>query len=138
MKRNKIQFKSYISDFQPKLRDHYVRNLTEAALIWERAIKKRLGNSPPRSGKVYRIPGTKNVRYTASKAGESPALALGALRASYSSEVSREALSTYLGTELDYGLHLERGTKHMEPRPAIQPALDDAKDQIIAAMTRGL
>lgn len=140
---SKVQFVSYLPKFRETLRATYTRNLTEAGLIWDREMKRTLSNRASRTGATYRIPGTK-VRYTASAPNEAPALVTGALRASYYSEVDRNALSVFLGSELTKALWLERGTRaedgswRIAPRPALQPSFDNARDKIIQALTRGI
>lgn len=136
-----VTFRSFQPSVNAALLDGYRRNLQKGALIWERAIKRRLQGQ--RTGLEYRVPGTQRF-YTASAPGESPARRFGGLASSYTNEVSATsifALNAFVGSDLDYSLFLERGTKNpdgsvrMEKRPTIEPALRDAEAEIRAALS---
>lgn len=40
-------------------------------------------------------------------------------------------LSVAVGTTIDYGLHLEQGTRHMAARPYLRPSLDEMKPKLL-------
>lgn len=82
--------------------------------------------SGSRSGKRYKVPGTKGAFYTASAPGEPPAVATARLRQSIQTEVVTEGdqIIGVVGTDLEYGRHLEYGTRNMEPRPWIKPSIE--------------
>lgn len=135
-----FKFSSNLPNVRKELQKVYVRNLQSAVTHWHSALLKVM--SGRRTGKVRRVPGTIAATYTSSNANtnppEPPAVRLGILRASYMTSVDPKALSAYLGTDLDYGVYLERGTKFMIKRPAIEPAFERAKDKIIQSMVRGV
>lgn len=127
--KNRVQFKTYVPTFKRRLGDGLVRNLRAAMAVWERSIKLRLSNKEPRTGLSRFVPGTKSI-YRSSAPGESPALATGVLRASYTQSVQPLQLKGQLGSPLGYAFELERGNSRIEPRPAIEPAYRDAEDEI--------
>ncbi len=64
--------------------------------------------------------------------GEPPRRQTGQLRDSLRVEIARNRLSATVGTDLDYGAHLEFGTQDMAPRPWLQPAAQNAAPRIRA------
>jgi hypothetical protein len=54
------------------------------------------------------------------------------LRDSLRVEVAPDRLSATVGTDLDYGAHLEFGTQDTAPRPWLQPAAQTAAPRIKA------
>lgn len=99
------------------------RDLERRALNVEVAAKRLL--STPGTGRVYR---RRSVLHQASAPGQPPAVDTGYLRASVDHKVGTDAEGLYadIGTEVDYGLYLEQGTRYMQPRPWLKPALDAA------------
>jgi HK97 gp10 family phage protein len=81
--------------------------------------------SGSRSGKTYRVPGTK-VTYTASAPGEPPAVQTGELRQSISTEIEGEGrdIVGMVGTDKKQGLMTEFGTRNMAPRPWLRPSFE--------------
>lgn len=132
-----FRFISFREKVEEGIKAGLVRNLQEGIRIWQRALLQQM--SGRRTGREYFIPGTK-VKYRASSAvtnpPESPAVRTGVLRRSYRTEVSKEALTAYLGTELDYGLFMERGTVHIRPRKSLEPAFARVATEIAAALGR--
>jgi hypothetical protein len=84
--------------------------------------------SGSRSGKVYRVPGTRRT-YTASAPGQAPAVRLGDLRTSYRPVVEGKGWNSVgkVGTPMDYGAFLEHGTSRMSKRPHLRPAFDQTE-----------
>lgn len=95
-----------------------------------------------RSGRQYRVPGTKQ-RYTASAPGEPPAVRTGTFRRSWQPTtlvVNYEADGAYISriendTRTDNGRHelaavLEEGTSRMAPRPYRDRILEEAEPEI--------
>lgn len=108
-----------------------LQRLETSIRIWQAELLRTL--SGQRTGAEYLVPGTK-VMYQASAPGEAPAVRTGRLRASYRTEVSRAALTAFIGSDEDYSIWLERGTQKMEPRPAIEPAFMVALPKIREVM----
>lgn len=104
-------------------------NLKAAAMIWHGGVIRLLRGG--RSGATYKIPGTMRY-YQASAPGEAPATRLGDLRTSYRFIVQTSEAA--VGSPLDYALWLEKGTSKMAPRPHLQPAYQQNKGRIHAAL----
>lgn len=85
-----------------------------------------------KSGRVYRVPGTRGVVYTASAPGEAPAVPTGRLKGSITREVWETSHETVglVGTALSYGAELEMGTSRIRPRPWLAPAFRNMKERI--------
>lgn len=130
-----VKFKSYLPRVEDILEEELDKRLTAATLLWVGGIRREMTGD--KSGAWYPIPGTK-VKYQASAPGEAPAVREGILRASYQNDVDRENWIGYVGSDLDYSLHLERGTWKMEPRPAIKPAFMKLKATITQILTEGI
>lgn len=75
----------------------------------------------PKTGRVYTRGGT---THRASAPGQPPATDTGALASSVQRVTSDDGMQAAVGTGLDYGAHLEFGTKDIEPRPWLYPALE--------------
>jgi hypothetical protein len=84
-----------------------------------------------RSGRTYRVPGT-GVTYTASAPGEAPASRLGDLRRSIDTRIEQgeTRIEGFVGTDLEYGLFLERGTLHIQPRPWLGPTFQKESEAV--------
>lgn len=67
-----------------------------------------------------------------SKPGEPPRSDTGRLRDSLFVRRGADGLSAEVGTELDYGRHLEFGTQDMPARPWLHPAFEASKGRIEA------
>ena len=97
--------------------------------------------SGARSGRRYKVPATgkKGVRgsgtyYTASAPGEAPAQRLGDLRRSLRVQPRIEPgrVQARVGSELEYAVFLEYGTRTMQPRPHLSIAYERALPAIRA------
>ena len=64
--------------------------------------------------------------------GEPPRRQSAQLRDSLRVEIAPDRLSAAVGTDLDYGAHLEFGTQDTAPRPWLQPAAQTAAPRIKA------
>lgn len=77
----------------------------------------------PKSGRIYRVPGTTDEFYQASAAGEAPAIASGDLRDDwgiYPENLAQQRnRQVVIGSTLPYAKYLEDGTKFMEARPYV-------------------
>lgn len=106
--------------------------------------------SGSRSGRRYRIPGTgkEGVRgtgtyYTASAPGEAPASRFGGGRGLRGSirimpRVTRRSVQCRVGTDLEYAVYLEFGTRHMQARRHLGLAYDRAKGRMLQRLKEGL
>jgi len=74
------------------------------------------------TGRLYQRDGHVHV---ASAPGQPPSTDTGRLAASITEELARDdkGLVERIGSEVEYTLPLERGTRFMEPRPFLLPAL---------------
>lgn len=73
-----------------------------------------------------------------SSPGEPPRRQSGHLRDSLRTEIAPGRLSAAVGTDLDYGAHLEFGTQDTAPRPWLQPAVQNALPRIKARIKDAL
>ena len=70
-----------------------------------------------------RVKGKKVGPVVRSKPGEPPRKQTGTLRRSVQVEVDEQSLTARVGTNVDYGKHLELGTRRsIKPRPWLRPA----------------
>jgi len=90
-----------------------------------------------RTGRTYRVPGTKRT-YTASSPGQAPAQATSGLRQSIkaSLEVIGRKVIGVIGTDLPYGIMLEKGTKKMAARPWLLVSLMKTMPKIKEILSR--
>lgn len=87
----------------------------------EMATRHASGN---RTGKSYRVPGTRGTFYIASAAGEPPAVRTSNLLTSIQAEFSDAEMEGTI-TLNDYGWYLDQGTDRIAARPWITPTLDE-------------
>ena len=88
----------------------------------------------PKSGLEGKKPG-KGFLTQRSAPGESPAVQYGhLLRSIIQENIGR--LARRVGTNMEYGLYLELGTKKMAARPFLRPALDQCRERIRALWSR--
>lgn len=104
-----------------------VAGLTRAAIAVRRRAKELLSVAGtavrPRSTRAGRR-GGRVYGANPSAPGEPPHKQTGRLRASVTYEVDEEALTARVGTNVEYGRHLELGTKRgIAPRPWLRRAL---------------
>ncbi len=75
--------------------------------------------------------GGAKVKHQASAPGEAPATDTGALAASVHWALWASGLGGSVGTNLEYGKHLEHGTSRIEPRPWLFPAAERNRRKIV-------
>jgi len=118
--------------------------LVEAmARIIRAAIVDEMEGAPPRTGRVYRIPGTQ-ATYTASAPGEAPAVRGGLYRDSWgitdpvidAQRIVAAVVNPIMVGGVPLGLLLEEGGGHVLPRPHIRPGLERARGEIEALIRR--
>lgn len=119
----KIRVTNKLPKVEKELEQEFEDAITRATLIVHGNLMRVL--SGQRSGKRYRVPGTKRY-YFASKPGESPASRLGILRTSYAWLINNKGIKArgYVGSPLLYALWLEKGTKKMAKRPHLRKAFE--------------
>jgi phage gpG-like protein len=129
--------------------DEISKLIAKAALNISNDAKRRIAKGP-KTGKLYfyasgGLPGEPEFRkrgkpHRASAPGESPATDTGVLMNNIIAR-SRE-LAAEAGTNIDYAPGLEFGTPDIEPRPFLQPAIDevwpDEQAEIAAAVQRAV
>ncbi len=122
----------------PALESEATKRMYAATARVQKEVVETL--SGDRTGRRYRVPGT-NRFYTASAPGEPPAVQLGDLRMDVQEKgvrVFRKGQSTkgHVGSTLDKAVWLEKGTKHMAPRPWLQRSFDSSKEEVKEILSR--
>jgi len=108
------------------VRDRVVRMLHRAAI----AVKNRAKELLSVSG-TGRKNGRKAGPVTRSRPGEPPRKQTGRLRASVAHEVDEPSLTARVSTNVEYGRHLELGTKRgLKPRPWLRRALAETMSRV--------
>lgn len=115
-----------------------IKAMQKAAFVVEGYVKNHFTKQG--SGRKY-------SKYTASRAGQPPAIDTGILRSSIMSDVKVKALNVIgrvgpdieligaksdAGTDVNYGLYLEVGTKNISKRPFLRPALRATRKKVKA------
>lgn len=75
--------------------------------------------------------GGKPYSHIAAKAGSAPNTDTGNLVKSISVEPLQPAKTMYVGVNADYGTWLEFGTRQMQPRPFLGPAMDANESELM-------
>lgn len=119
----------------PRLRE-MLRDVAFVAAtnIVDRATDSMTGT---KSGREYRVPGTKSAIHRASAPGEAPAVLFGQLMASFGVEQTGET-EFVAYTDDPKAPHLEFGTSRMEPRPFFLPAAEAERPEYEAAVANAL
>lgn len=96
--------------------------LTRKAVVVEAAAKRSV--KAHGRGRVYRLSNPSRT-HQASAPGDPPATDLGRLGASITHALGHDdrGLLSWVGSNVSYAPHLERGTTRMAPRPFLRPAL---------------
>lgn len=138
---NGVSFTSFLSD----ITDGFRAEAKKRALLCAHAVRNSVlqGMTGDKSGRRYKVPGTKKKFYTASRPGEYPAVRTGRLRTSIR-VVAQENFSAaggtsyagLVGTNLLYGVYLELGTAKMGARPWLTMGLFHAQPAIQAILGR--
>lgn len=119
------EYISNVDEIVAKLDKAKYEKLLAASEFARNRLVEKLGGT--RSGRQYKVPGT-NTYYTASAPGEAPASRTGQLRGSIEYEITTN--KAMIGTPLEYGLHLEKGTIKMAPRPWLKVTLSENQQAI--------
>ena len=130
-----IQFEEKVDEAVKRLKGVAEERMAEVANMVRNNTLETLAG--PRSGRVYRVPGTSRM-YTASSPGEAPAVQLGDLRKSVKcgTERSGDEIIGFVGTDLPKGPMLEFGTSRMAARPWLRPSFEKSSDQIKMILMR--
>ena len=133
-KRAKVKLISNFAQVDAEMAKQVPPAVFEACFLLRDAWIETL--SGDRTGRVYRVPGTKRALYTASAPGEAPASATGRLRQSIRimPRVRRRDVQCRVGSELEYALYLEYGTETMQPRPHLEPSFRSVKRQMVGIL----
>ena len=109
--------------------------LSDVGVLVVNRVKKNL--SQKGTGRIYR---RGRVLHQASSPGSPPAVDTGRLRASYTWQVGEDIRGVYVevGTNVVYAPWLEFGTRYMEARPHLRPAIEELTNEIVALIVRGV
>ncbi|MCE5190914.1 MAG: hypothetical protein LLG08_04025 [Actinomycetia bacterium] len=120
-----FELSSSVPQCLEKVTDLAMKKLREAADIGRNAVVTNLSGS--RSGIRYKVPGTQTF-YTASAPGEYPAVATGNLRQSV--KILREGDAFLIGTDVEYGLCLEKKSPSAGGREWLRPSLEGVRPEM--------
>lgn len=111
------------------------KGLADVGVVVTNRVKKNL--SQKGTGRIYRRGG---VLHQASAPGRPPAVDTGRLRASYTWRTGEDMGGVFVevGTNVVYAPWLEFGTRYMEARPHLRPAIEELRDEIRALITQGV
>jgi HK97 gp10 family phage protein len=129
---NNVSFslENFLPNITKELDEALNQQILKSTILIRNELLKLL--SGQRTGRLYKVAGTKKKYYRASSPSEPPASRLGHLRASYQYKVLGTGYKAkgYVGSELEYAHYLEYGTYKMAPRPHLQPAMMNSKPKI--------
>ena len=130
----KSRLENNIDPTRSKIINRARQNLLSATTIWHNEIVNGQLTGQ-RSGRVYRIPGTRRT-YRASSPGEPPASRMGILRNGYRFQVVTidEQLTGEVGSPEMYAVWLEKGTSKRAARPHVVPAFDKRRSDIYGVL----
>lgn len=115
------------------VRSTVARRLHRAAIVVKNRAKQLL--KTPGTG---RVKGRKVGPVVHSKPGEPPYKQTGRLWQSVAHEVDEPSLTARVGTNVEYGKHLELGTrKGLKPRPWLRRALAETADRVLQLLAGG-
>ena len=130
----KIELKRNLNKVIDALDNIAGQRMAEACIHVQNKTKEKL--SGKRTGRVYRVPGTKKT-YTASAPGEPPAVMTGQLRTSIKYRIVGDMKVTgEVGSKLKKAPMLEFGTKKMKPRPFLRPTFQEELPEIKNILSR--
>jgi len=102
------------------------------------AIRAMRSSTP--AGILYKIKGKRNktIEHRASAPGQPPAVQSGRLWSSITTESRNNGMEHEAGPTVDYGKYLELGTKDMDAREFMGPALEQNIEPLTTAITRAI
>jgi HK97 gp10 family phage protein len=125
-----VVFENHITEVITMIDSEMGKRMSEAVNAVHDETLNTLSGS--RSGRIYKVPGTKNVRYQASAPGEPPASATGNLRQTLKriiEGIGREIIG-YVGSDREYAPFLEFGTRKMKPRPWLRISFERSSGKV--------
>lgn len=99
----------------------------KAALMVEGAAKVKIQRGA-KTGQVYA--GANGRLHQASAPGEAPATNTGRLVGSITHNIKDSGLTAIVGSDVEYAIHLEFGTRNMGARPFLQPSVEENRQKI--------
>ena len=105
--------------------------LYSAAFIGRNEVVQNLSGT--RTGNRYKVPGTQTY-YTASAPGQYPATATGNLKQSV--KIRPDGDGYLVGTEVEYGLYLEKKPPNEGGREWLRPSLEKARPRMVAELSK--
>ena len=121
--------KKSLNKFGLKLADNAIKYLNKSAVQIHGTIIKGF-DAGGKTGNTYFVPKTK-VKYTASSAGEYPAVATGNLkRGTTITYANMQDKTAYVIARAEYAEALEYGTRTTKARPFMKPSLEANKKNI--------
>ncbi len=98
---------------------------------------KRAVANPPKSGRIY---SRRGITHQASAPGEAPATDTGALIASIraGATLDGEKIEGVIEARMPYAVWLEYGTRKMQPRPFLTPAIEGNRSRIATLLQQAL
>ncbi len=124
-------FQSSVAECIGAIDEGMLKALRAAADIGRNAVVQNLSGT--RSGIRYKVPGTQTY-YTASSPGEYPAVATGNLKQSV--KIVQEGDAFLIGTDVDYGLALEKKPGSEGGREWLRPSLEGVRPEMEEAASK--
>ncbi len=119
-----------LKEYGEEMRKEIAREVRRSTLRVSNAAIKRIQTGPA-SGRTYEKYSPRRT-HKASAKGEPPMTDTGRLASSVETRV--DGLTGYIFTRLDYGKHLEFGTKNIDPRPWLNPSIEEERPKFINAI----
>lgn len=111
------------------------KGLSDVGVVVTNRVKTKL--SQRGTGRVYR---RGRVFHQASAPGRPPAVDTGRLRSSYTWRTGEDPRGPFveIGTNVIYAPWLEFGTRYMQARPHLRPAIEELRDEIRDLIAQGI
>jgi len=111
-----------LAKIDPVLRKEINGAIEDSAFLVETTAKKRIQRGA-KTGHIYKRGKRGRIKHQASAPGESPATDTGTLARSIRTTRNRAEMYAETGSNLVYAPMLEQGTRHILPRPWLEPSL---------------
>jgi hypothetical protein len=118
-----LHIQSNLKDIRKALPEEIEQRMLKSSIELHGHVVRSL-DGVGRSGKWYKVAGTKNKKHRASASGEPPATLYGGLRTGYKFIVEGSGYDAQgiVGNPEEYAVYLEKGTRKMSPRPHLRRA----------------